>query len=133
MPLDEEQRLSLNRSKLRKILAEDSLQEFGNLTDSSGSGIHNNSTLWVIADEESPESLLGASLLELTTQDQLELVIFFEDLEGAQVTQRRASILNQPLLLAGITCKMHLLSFMICVRNLGCNQFMSVEYGKVRF
>ena len=28
MPLDEEQRLSLNRSKLRKILAEDSLQEF---------------------------------------------------------------------------------------------------------
>ena len=94
MPLDEEQRLSLNRSKLRKILAEDSLQEFGNLTDSSGSGIHNNSTLWVIADEESPESLLGASLLELTTQDQLELVIFFEDLEGAQVTQRRASILN---------------------------------------
>ena len=90
MPLEEEQRLSLNRSKLRKILSE----EYGNLTESSGNGIRNNSTLWVIADEESPESMLGASLLELTTQDQLDLVIFFENLKDAQATQRRSSILN---------------------------------------
>jgi len=92
LPLEEEQRLSLNRSKLRKILSE----EYENLTESSGNGIRNNSTLWVIADEESPESLLGASLLELTTQDQLDLVIFFENLQDAQVTQRRSSILNPP-------------------------------------
>ena len=96
MPLDEEQRLSLNRSKLRKILSGENSQEFGNLTDASGNGIRNNSTLWVIADEETPESLLGASLLELTTQDELDLVIFFENLQNAQVTQRRASFLNPP-------------------------------------
>ena len=96
MPLDEEQRLSLNRSKLRKILSEENGQELGNLTDASGNGIRNNSTLWVIADEETPENLLGASLLELTTQDGLDLVIFFEDLQNAQVTQRRASVLNPP-------------------------------------
>ena len=96
MPLDEEQRLSLNRSKLRKILSEENGQELGNLTDASGNGIRNNSTLWVIADEETPESLLGSSLLELTTQDGLDLVIFFEDLQNAQVTQRRASVLNPP-------------------------------------
>ena len=94
MPLDEEQRLSLNRSKLRKILSGEKSQELGNLTDTSGNGIRNNSTLWIIADEETPESLLGASLLELTTQDELDLVIFFENLQNAQVTQRRASILN---------------------------------------
>ena len=96
MPLDEEQRLSLNRSKLRKILSGEKSQELGNLTDASGNGIRNNSTLWVIADEETPESLLGASLLELTTQDELDLVIFFENLQNAQVTQRRASFLNPP-------------------------------------
>ena len=96
MPLDQEQRLSLNRSKLRKILSGEKSQELGNLTDASGNGIRNNSTLWVIADEETPESLLGASLLELTTQDELDLVIFFENLQNAQITQRRASILNPP-------------------------------------
>ena len=96
MPLDEQQRLSVNRSKLRKILSEENGQELGNLTDASGNGICNNSTLWEIPDLETPESLLGASLLELTTQHGLDLVIFFENLENAQVTQRRASVLNPP-------------------------------------
>jgi hypothetical protein len=92
--LDEEQRSPLNRSKLRKILYEGNSQELGDLTDTSGNGIRDNSTLWVIADGETPEGLLGASLLELTIQDNLDLVIYFENLENAQVTQRRVSVLN---------------------------------------
>ena len=69
MPLEEEKRSSLNRSKLRKIISESSGQEVGPLIDASRNGIRNNSTLWVLADEDTPENLLGASLLELTTQD----------------------------------------------------------------
>ena len=94
MPLEEEKRSSLNRSKLRKIISESSGQEVGPLIDASRNGIRNNSTLWVLADEETPENLLGSSLLELTTQDDLDLVIYFENLKNAEITKRRASVLR---------------------------------------
>ena len=94
MPLEEEKRSSLNRSKLRKIISEGGSQEVAALVDGSGNGIRNKSTLWVLADQETPENLLGASLLELTTHDDLDLVIYFENLQNAEITQRWASVLK---------------------------------------
>jgi len=92
--LEREQRLSLNRSKLRKILLKEDCQEIDSLIDTSGNGLRGSSTLWVLADQETPEETLGASLLELTAHENLHLVIYFENLQDAQTTQRRSNALK---------------------------------------
>jgi len=92
--LEREQRLSLNRSKLRKILLKEDCQEIDSLIDTSGNGLRGSSTLWVLADQETPEEILGASLLELTAHENLHLVIYFENLQDAQITQRRSNALK---------------------------------------
>ena len=92
--MEREQRLSLNRSKLRKILLKEDCQEIDSLIDTSGSGLRGSSTLWVLADQETPEEILGASLLELTAHENLHLVIYFENLQDAQTTQRRSNALK---------------------------------------
>ena len=92
--MEREQRLSLNRSKLRKILLKEDCQEIDSLIDTSGNGLRGSSTLWVLADQETPEEILGASLLELTAHENLHLVIYFENLQDAQITQRRSNALK---------------------------------------
>ncbi len=92
--MEREQRLSLNRSKLRKILLKEDCQEIDSLIDTSGNGLRGSSTLWVLADQETPEETLGASLLELTAHENLHLVIYFENLQDAQITQRRSNALK---------------------------------------
>ncbi len=92
--MEREQRLSLNRSKLRKILLKEDCQEIDSLIDTSGNGLRGSSTLWVLADQETPEEILGASLLELTAHENLHLVIYFENLQDAQTTQRRSNALK---------------------------------------
>ena len=92
--MEREQRLSLNRSKLRKILLKEDCQEIDSLIDTSGNGLRGSSTLWVLADQETPEEILGASLLELTAHENLDLVIYFENLQDAQITQRRSNALK---------------------------------------
>ena len=92
--MEREQRLSLNRSKLRKILLKEDCQEIDSLIDTSGNGLRGSSTLWVLADQETPEETLGASLLELTAHENLHLVIYFENLQDAQTTQRRSNALK---------------------------------------
>ena len=89
-----EQRLSLNRSKLRKIISEESRQEIDDLIDTSGNGLRGSSNLWILADKETPEEVLGASLLELTAHENLHLVIYFENLQDAQISQRRSNALK---------------------------------------
>ena len=92
--MEREQRLSLNRSKLRKILLKEDCQEIDSLIDTSGNGLRGSSTLWGLADQETPEEILGASLLELTAHENLHLVIYFENLQDAQTTQRRSNALK---------------------------------------
>lgn len=94
MPLDSQERLLIARRKLRSLLHLLDEDQTATFNDGPGSGINNGSIYWVLDDEENLGRTLDRSVLELTNNEHLDLIIFYEDIDAARVASRRANFLH---------------------------------------